>query len=419
MNNEFRYILQKYTGQNSRYTCPACQKKSQFALYIDNETKQPLADHVGRCNREVNCGYHYTPKQYFEEQKFLQPDQKPVFKPQPKPPQTSFSSIPFALFSKTRKAYNQNNFAQYLFKKLGQEKAGHVLGLYHVGTSKHWHGANIFWQIDSFGKVRAGKVMLYDQETGHRIKEPYPHITWIHKLANLQGYQLNQCLFGEHLLKLYPDKSTAIVESEKTAILAAAYWPEFNWLAAGNLNNLSRERCLPLKGKTVLLLPDAGALHIWQQKAEALKDLASFTVSDLVERSATPEQRKAGFDIADYLEAEPEEVFTGRKEFEQTPDIKKTEEAEVLPEQIHTLKKASGLPDVYNPKESWPVEELESFFSSALIPEEVLLNKYATILNPKSYIKEHLATVKANNGKATFKPYLERLIQLKQILETT
>jgi hypothetical protein len=98
MNTEFKFILQPYTGQNSRTTCPACQKKNQLARYIDIEAKAPLADHVGRCNREVNCGYHYTPKQYFEEQKLQNPDQqRPTFKqvaPPPKAAAKVVSSIP-------------------------------------------------------------------------------------------------------------------------------------------------------------------------------------------------------------------------------------------------------------------------------------------------------------------------------------
>ena len=192
-----------------------------------------------------------------------------------------------------------------------------VFSLYHVGTSKHWLGASIFWQIDILGRIRAGKIMLYNKETGKRIKKPFPHITWLHKLIRLKDYELNQCLFGEHLLQQFPEKQIAIVESEKTAILAAAYLPKFNWLASGNLNNLSRKRCGSLKGKTVLLFPDAGAFSIWKDKAKALTDIASFVVSDLIETKATPEQIKKGFDLADYFEGKPIKVFTAAREFEQ------------------------------------------------------------------------------------------------------
>jgi len=430
MNNDFRYILEPYKGLNSRATCPACKKRNQFALYIDQETNETLANIVGRCNREINCGYHYTPKQYFEAQKLTEPNKK-----QPsfiiKPPKKEINKkpsigIPFNFLKKSRKAYNQNNFANYLFDKIGKETAIKILSLYHVGTSKHWFGATVFWQIDIFGKIRAGKIMLYNKENGHRIKEPYPHITWIHKLVKLKDYDLNQCLFGEHLLKVYPNKPTAIVESEKTAILGAAYQPTFNWLAAGNLNNLSRERCQPLKGKTVFLFPDAGAFKIWNKKAQDLKDLASFIVSDLIEKHATPEQIKKGYDLGDYFEGQPKTMFTGRKEFEQTPKIKPIVKAKI-PENVKQIQDTFDTdfdfiqdqeePFKKEPLEFWPIEELETFFSSINIPEEpIQLNKASTINNPKQFIKNQLTIIKVNNGKKAFIPYFERLLNLKDIL---
>ena len=75
MNKDFKYILEPYKGIKTRHTCPACNKKNQLARYIDIETLQALSYNVGRCNREVNCGYHYTPKQFFEDN----PDNKEEF----------------------------------------------------------------------------------------------------------------------------------------------------------------------------------------------------------------------------------------------------------------------------------------------------------------------------------------------------
>ena len=42
-------------------------------------------------------------------------------------------------------------------------------------------------------------------------------ITWIHALMKRKGllpeeWELTQCLFGEHLLSLYPDRTVALVE---------------------------------------------------------------------------------------------------------------------------------------------------------------------------------------------------------------
>lgn len=85
---------------------------------------------------------------------------------------------------------------------------------YRIGTSNHWPNATIFWQIDQQQKVHTGKIMLYDYHTGHRVKDPFNHIAWVHKSENTKNFHLKQCLFGLHLLR--PDtKIVAIVEAEK------------------------------------------------------------------------------------------------------------------------------------------------------------------------------------------------------------
>ena len=40
--------------------------------YIDTENNNAyIADNVGKCNRLDKCGYHYTPRQYFEDNPWL------------------------------------------------------------------------------------------------------------------------------------------------------------------------------------------------------------------------------------------------------------------------------------------------------------------------------------------------------------
>ena len=41
---------------------------------------------------------------------------------------------------------------------------------------------------------------------------------------------------------------------------------------------------------------------------------------------------------------------------------------------------------------------------------------YITILDCKRFVENHLGNVKANEGKIRFKPYLDRLLILKSIL---
>ena len=64
--NRYRFILEKYRGISTRYTCPQCGRRHTFTRYIDTENNNKyISDNVGKCNRLDKCGYHYTPKQYF------------------------------------------------------------------------------------------------------------------------------------------------------------------------------------------------------------------------------------------------------------------------------------------------------------------------------------------------------------------
>ena len=62
-------FLQKYAGKSTRFTCPNCKTPFSFTRYLDGETHQSIHPSVGRCNREIKCGYHYTPRQYFADLK--------------------------------------------------------------------------------------------------------------------------------------------------------------------------------------------------------------------------------------------------------------------------------------------------------------------------------------------------------------
>ncbi|CAN5632397.1 hypothetical protein BH11BAC1_BH11BAC1_24050 [soil metagenome] len=69
--------------------------------------------------------------------------------------------------------------------------------------------------------------------------------------------------------------------------------------------------------------------------------------------------------------------------------------------------------------EAWDqqIEELETFFQTSTFQMTPLkLNPFTTITDIPYFVESHLAMVKANCGKRTFEPYLQRLIELKKIL---
>lgn len=308
MANDYKYKFEPYSGRKSRHICPQCNdKRSTFSRYIDSETGGYLADYVGICERKEKCGYHYTPSQFFEANGV-----KPLYKPiiNRKLEYKPISLIDSGLLIKSLD--QSNNLIVFLDFLFGPDIAGKIACKYQLGTSNHWPGAVVFWQVDFWSRIRTGKIMAYSPLTGKRVKEPFNHISWVHKVLNIKDFNLQQCFFGEHLLKDSANK-VAIVESEKTALIASVYLPEFTWLAVGSLNNLSKSRCSILRGKDVTLFPDLEAFEKWSLQAEKLLDIGVFKVSSILENNASIEDREGGLDLADYLIRTPYPEFRRKR----------------------------------------------------------------------------------------------------------
>jgi Domain of unknown function (DUF6371) len=311
--NDFKYTLEPYNGMKTRFQCPNCNKNGIFTKYIENTTNEYLNDKVGKCNRTIKCGYHFTPKQFFNDNDFTNngkvtarikqrvyndSNQKVSTRAKIKI-ETSF--IPKDLLDRSLQSKQNNNFIDYLASIWDYEIAYYLVEKYNIGTSKHWNGATVFWQVDKTGNVRSGKIILYNPTTGKRVKEPYNHINWVHKVLKLDNFNLEQCYFGEHLLNEDKNKPVAIVESEKTAIISSVFLPEFIWISCGSVNNLNHTKTKALKGRNVVLFPDLGCYDLWNSKRETLSALATFRTSSLLEKKASEEEKKQGLDIADYL----------------------------------------------------------------------------------------------------------------------
>lgn len=308
----YRYSLEPYKGPSSRYTCPACGVKHQLVRYIDTETNTHLADHIGRCNREYQCGYHAKPKEYLEEvnrYNDIPPEKQYATVLSPKPtgvnpkyqipkPNGTIDYMPEHALTETLCCYDDNHFVSFLKKKLGTAVTQDLINRYRIGTNHYWDSSTVFWQIDIQGRIRTGKVMLYNPATGRRLKEyGQSFITWMHKVMRYDDYTLQQCLFGEHLLNT-SKLPVAIAESEKTAIIAAHYIPHFVWLAAGSLKGLTAEKLKVCRGRRIMLFPDAGAYKQW---ADIAATVPNCKVSPMVEDWCKDNNEEPGSDIADML----------------------------------------------------------------------------------------------------------------------
>lgn len=349
--------LEPYHGRDSRHACPACKQQKTFTFYIDGETGRPINPTVGKCNREIKCGYHYTPREYFRDNPkpkryltgnlFEQSDtgssmynitgssmsnneirkerenrgntlvggQPNQFNQTNKINQTGNLNYVEILQNKidcispryviSSKSYN-SNFVEFLHNYFPREKIREAVDNYALGAASYKRV--IFWQIDNNDNVRTGKIMQYNPHTGKRVKNEKGGINWVHNLikkrsAVFEHYNLCQCYFGEHLLNLYPDKPVAIVEAEKTAVIGSMIYSDFIWLAAGNLHGLNSPKSKVLRDRYVLLYPDAGCYEKWKAKLKKISSDVHCTmeISDVVEKHATEQQLEYGYDIADYI----------------------------------------------------------------------------------------------------------------------
>jgi hypothetical protein len=339
--------------------------------------------------------------------------------------------VPLELFKESRKDYDGNFLIKYLIRKFGVESTVKLIERYHIGTSNEpWKNATIFWQIDEGGNIRTGKIMLYNSGTGKRKKQPFNYISWIHKRLQIAGFEVKQCFFGQHLLR-GNNMPVAIVESEKTAIIASCYLPQFIWLAVGGKGNLSLDRISILKGRNVTLFPDLNAFEGWSLKSKEFSQISRIAVSDLLEVNATPKERILGLDLADYLlrfqvdefkninrNNKPSNSLSVSIISSNDNSIKSGPITNWSNEQHTNAGKTAKTEQKIN-YECWSEDILllEEFFNLVTLPSKpIKLYEFCTIIDAPLFLSSHLSTLKANNGNKVFRPFLQRLQDLVKVL---
>ena len=330
MSCDYQYTLDK---SSRKFICPSC-KKQRFVRYIDTNTGSYISDEYGRCDRESNCRYHLNPYHngFTQGKRILLKCGKPQMK--------KIVFVPEKVLLNTLKRYDRNVFIQnlcnhikYPFPASDIEK---IISLYYLGTIP-FTGAMTIPFIDIDGNIRAIQVKEFDG-FNHTIKttflhsmiEQYCQRKWIPIPKWLESYKENilkvSCLFGEHLLNMYPYHKIILVEAPKTAIYGTLYWgfPEecnYLWLAVYNKSSFSFEKIKILEGREVTVFPDLsinGNTFIeWKDKAKRFeKSLFNthFTVSNLLEQNASKKERKDGGDIADFLIEIDWRIFKNHRE---------------------------------------------------------------------------------------------------------
>jgi Domain of unknown function (DUF6371) len=281
--------------------CGRSNKDGKFCPYKGYEDK-------GYCH---SCGQTFLPNTPNNNDAWRQSDEwKKIYTPSVKEP----TLIDTTMVKSTMQRYDENNFVLFLKTYFHNDLAvlRDIINRFSIGTAKG--NKTIFWQQDKTGNYRTGQIILYNPLTGKRNKDIRPN--WTHSVLELQGFNLEQCFYGEYQLA-YESKPVAIVEAAKTAAIMTAIEPRYTWIATGGAANLKTEKCKVLQGKNIVLYPDLGQnpntgrtyFEEWTKRAKDIKqDLGlNVRVSDLLEKyvSQLPENEKdthinSGFDIADY-----------------------------------------------------------------------------------------------------------------------
>lgn len=272
-------------------TCPKCRKKGVWTRYYNFDQGTYLPEQFGRCDREINCGHHSKPPRTLEDGTVVRIDR--------------------AIMNKTLCRYESNNLCTWLADLFGMEETVEVFARYNVGSSLYAGGSTVFWQVDMRGSVRTGKVIKYNAD-GHRCKDTSTN--WVHQMMNFEKFELDQCLFGEHLLNEEGKKDLPVMlyESEKTAMMAELYEPDqmIN-IACGSMHGLGgksvnwqKVKCLD--GRTVILVPDASidgkCYKAWEHLMKQMNASGFDVHIENLDAILPDKQRADGFDYGDMIE---------------------------------------------------------------------------------------------------------------------
>ena len=177
--------------------------------------------------------------------------------------------------------------------KLSVEDMHQACDRYYLGKTKT--GAPIYWMIDDMNTP-------LDAHIGNR---------WISQLLKqreplIANWHVQHCLFGLHLLA-HTESPISIVESESSAIVLSALFPETIWLAYATTSHLVPDLFAPLEGHIVTIYPRTDPTlsnYLFFQDLITLTlqryDL-DLTLDTTLEDHATADQKERCIDLLDYL----------------------------------------------------------------------------------------------------------------------
>tara|TARA_R110000803_G_scaffold75961_2_gene140326 strand:+ start:2102 stop:4309 length:2208 start_codon:yes stop_codon:yes gene_type:complete len=189
-------------------------------------------------------------------------------------------------------------FSKWLKTKLPEGKFNNHYGIRGVKTG-YMEDSTVFPIIDINEGVITAQIIRYKLD-GKRSKEKYS-TNWLHsykhikqalKLKDTDAYSVKiKSFFGENLLRGSVNP-IIIVEAPKTAVIMKELYPDIDFLATFGESGLMNKDLEVLKGKDVILFPDA---HTTKWRKFALKN--NFKCSNILDDKDVA----AGSDLADFI----------------------------------------------------------------------------------------------------------------------
>lgn len=177
---------------------------------------------------------------------------------------------------------NQNSAFHLFCEKIGIPKSH--LQKWNVGTIFQ---KTAFVYQNKEGKYLNIKSVSYNPKTGKRNSD-FSTL----KPTNYHKYEL--CLFGEHLLG--KDKKIVLVESEKTAVIASWFYPQFDFLSLGSSNGLTNQKIPTLFNRELIFISDSDKAGRNNTSIDLIREYGlRCAFVDLF-----PE-KNCGYDLADYI----------------------------------------------------------------------------------------------------------------------
>ena len=317
----YKYSLRKYSGADSQMTCPSCHRNRCFTPYINTDTQEIIDETVGICDHINSCGYHKTPKEFFDSQiGFISPKKSinPI-----RPTNTpinhakEFTVIANDWIKMSDYFYSSpHNLFLYLYDK-GFAYNDLTQCFKRMKVKSGLYNQTVYYQIDLQGNVRTAKIIPYNQNTGHRLKNennstnptPISPINWLHsiysKALGLKDFHLQQVPFGlSELIKVKDKiKPVNIYEAEKTAcIMDLLFHDNAFHLSVGGVQMLNTSMLQPIKQlgiNKVNLFPDKGCYQLWREKARKISNELQLQIT--VDNQLENTQLKDGEDLIDFL----------------------------------------------------------------------------------------------------------------------